>query len=170
MFAQALDVFGGVDILVNNAGISYIGLLTDMTIDDWNHVISTNLTSVFSCCHEAVPHMVRRQSGRIINISSVWGRVGASCEAAYSASKGGVDSLTKALARELAPSHIPVNAIACGIRDTHGPLRLPLRNRRSRLAARHGSALSHRTDSDNRRRMAVAKRLTPSFPTLLHTM
>ncbi len=60
MFAQALDVFGGVDILVNNAGISYIGLLTDMTIDDWNHVISTNLTSVFSCCHEAVPHMVRR--------------------------------------------------------------------------------------------------------------
>ncbi len=118
MFAQALDVFGGVDILVNNAGISYIGLLTDMTIDDWNHVISTNLTSVFSCCHEAVPHMVRRQSGRIINISSVWGRVGASCEAAYSASKGGVDSLTKALARELAPSHIPVNAIACGVIDT----------------------------------------------------
>lgn len=118
MFAQANDAFGGVDVLVNNAGISQIGLLTDLSIDDWNRVIATNLTSVFSCCHEAVPYMVRQKSGCIINISSVWGSVGASCEVAYSASKGGVNSFTKALAKELAPSNITVNAIACGVIDT----------------------------------------------------
>lgn len=118
LFAQANDLFGGVDVLVNNAGISQIGLLTDLSIDDWNRVIATNLTSVFSCCHEAVPYMVRQRSGCIINISSVWGNVGASCEVAYSASKGGVNSFTKALAKELAPSGITVNAIACGVIDT----------------------------------------------------
>ena len=118
LFAQAEAAFGGVDILVNNAGISHIGLLTDLSIDDWNRVIATNLTSVFSCCHEAVPYMVRQKSGCIINISSVWGNVGASCEVAYSASKGGVNSFTKALAKELAPSNITVNAIACGVIDT----------------------------------------------------
>lgn len=118
LFAQANNAFGGVDVLVNNAGISHIGLLTDLSIDDWNRVIATNLTSVFSCCHEAVPYMVRQKSGCIINISSVWGSVGASCEVAYSASKGGVNSFTKALAKELAPSNITVNAIACGVIDT----------------------------------------------------
>ncbi len=118
LFSQARDVFGGVDVLVNNAGISHIGLLTDLSIDDWNRVIATNLTSVFSCCHEAVPYMVHQKSGCIINISSVWGNVGASCEVAYSASKGGVNSFTKALAKELAPSNITVNAIACGVIDT----------------------------------------------------
>ena len=118
MFTQIQDAFDGVDVLVNNAGISHIGLLTDLSIDDWNRVIATNLTSVFSCCHEAIPYMVRRKSGCIINISSVWGNVGASCEVAYSASKGGVNSFTKALAKELAPSHIRVNAIAFGAIDT----------------------------------------------------
>ena len=118
LFSQARDVFGGVDVLVNNAGISHIGLLTDLSIDDWNRVIATNLTSVFSCCQEAVPYMVHQKSGCIINISSVWGNVGASCEVAYSASKGGVNSFTKALAKELAPSNITVNAIACGVIDT----------------------------------------------------
>lgn len=118
MFAQARAAFGGVDILINNAGISQIGLLTDLTIDAWNRVIATNLTSVFSCCHEAVPYMVHQKSGCIINISSVWGASGASCEVAYSASKGGVNSFTKALAKELAPSGIRVNAIACGVIDT----------------------------------------------------
>lgn len=118
MFAKAADTFGGVDILINNAGISHIGLLSDLSIDDWNRVIATNLTSVFSCCHEAIPYMVHEKSGCIINISSVWGTAGASCEVAYSASKGGVNSLTKALAKELAPSHITVNAIACGVIDT----------------------------------------------------
>ena len=118
LFSQARDVFGGVDVLVNNAGISHIGLLTDLSIADWNRVIATNLTSVFSCCHEAIPYMVRKKSGCIVNISSVWGNAGASCEVAYSASKGGVNSFTKALAKELAPSNITVNAIACGVIDT----------------------------------------------------
>lgn len=118
LFRQAAERFGGVDILVNNAGISRIGLLTDLSITDWNTIIGTNLTGVFSCCHEAVPYMVHQKSGCIINISSVWGNVGASCEVAYSASKGGVNSLTKALAKELAPSGITVNAIACGVIDT----------------------------------------------------
>ena len=81
-------------------------------------MIATNLTSVFSCCHEAIPYMVHEKSGCIINISSVWGTVGASCEVAYSASKGGINTFTKALAKELAPSGISVNAIACGVIDT----------------------------------------------------
>ena len=114
----ALDTFGDIHVLINNAGVSHIGLLSDMSPDEWDHIIRTNLTSVYNCCHEVIPSMVRRQSGRIINISSVWGNVGASCEAAYSASKGGVNSLTKALAKELAPSHIGVNAVACGVSDT----------------------------------------------------
>ena len=118
MFAQAEEAFGTVDILVNNAGISQIGLLSDLSIDDWNRVIATNLTSVYSCCHEAIPGMIRQKSGCIINISSVWGNAGASCEVAYSASKGGVNSFTKALAKELAPSNITVNASACGVIDT----------------------------------------------------
>ncbi len=114
----ALDTFGDIHVLINNAGVSHIGLLSDMSPDEWDHIIRTNLTSVYNCCHEVIPSMVRRQSGRIINISSVWGNVGASCEAAYSASKGGVNSLTKALAKELAPSRIGVNAVACGVIDT----------------------------------------------------
>ena len=120
MFAQirSLQNESGIDILVNNAGISKIGLLTDLSIDDWNRVIATNLTGVFSCCHEAIPYMVHQKSGCIINISSVWGSVGASCEVAYSASKGGINTFTKALAKELAPSGICVNAIACGVIDT----------------------------------------------------
>ncbi len=109
---------GDIDILINNAGIAWIGLLTDMDIADWDNVISSNLSSVFYTCKLFVPSMVKRQSGRIINISSVWGNVGASCEVAYSASKGGVNSFTKALAKELAPSNIQVNAIACGVIDT----------------------------------------------------
>lgn len=118
LFCKIKEEFGSIDVLVNNAGISYIGLLTDMTAEDWNKVISTNLTSVFNCCSLAIPDMVRKKSGSIINISSVWGNVGASCEVAYSASKGGMNAFTKALAKELAPSNIKVNAIACGAIDT----------------------------------------------------
>lgn len=117
-FAQIHQELGLVNVLINNAGISHIGLLSDMTLEEWNNVITTNLTSVFCCCKHAVPDMVHDKSGAILNISSVWGTVGASCEAAYSASKGGVNSLTKALAKELAPSSISVNAIACGVIDT----------------------------------------------------
>lgn len=106
------------DILINNAGISHIGLLQDMTNEEWNKVINTNLSSVFYCCRAAIPLMLASHSGRIINISSMWGSVGASMEVAYSTTKGGMNSFTKALAKELAPSHIVVNAIACGVIDT----------------------------------------------------
>ncbi len=109
---------GVVTILVNNAGVSHVGLLSDMSLTEWNQVIQTNLTSLFCCCKYAVPPMVRNQHGKIINISSVWGSSGASCEVAYSASKGGVNAFTRALAKELAPSRIMVNAIACGVIDT----------------------------------------------------
>lgn len=106
------------DLLINNAGISRIGLLQDTSVAEWNTVISTNLSSVFYTCRCAIPLFLKTGSGRIINISSVWGSAGASMETAYSASKGGVNALTRALAKELAPNHIPVNAIACGVIDT----------------------------------------------------
>lgn len=118
MVDETLEAFGAIDVLINNAGISYIGLLTDMSIEDWNRIVATNLTSVFSTCRCVVPSMVHNKRGRIINISSVWGNVGASCEVAYSACKGGINSFTRALGKELAPSQITVNAIACGVIDT----------------------------------------------------
>ncbi len=118
LYAEISSRFSSVDILINNAGISHIGLLEDMTIEEWNHMIGTNLTSVFSTCKLAIPHMLRQKSGKIINISSVWGITGASCEVAYSACKGGINAFTRALAKELAPSGIQVNAIACGVIDT----------------------------------------------------
>lgn len=118
MFDQIQHTFHKLDVLINNAGISYIGLLSDMSITQWNTLINTNLTSVFSCSKLAVPMMVSQKSGKIINISSVWGISGASCEVAYSASKGGINAFTKALAKELALSNIQVNAIACGVIDT----------------------------------------------------
>lgn len=118
MFAQIQEILGDIDLLVNNAGISYIGLLSEMDVEDWQRILSTNLSSVFYCCRLAVPGMVQKKHGKILNISSVWGEAGASCEAAYSATKGGVNALTKALAKELAPSGIQVNALACGCIDT----------------------------------------------------
>lgn len=118
LFDDIKKEFGGVDIVINNAGISHIGLLSDMTPDEWHNIIDINLSSVFYTSKLAIPHMLSKQKGKIINISSVWGTVGASCEVAYSASKGGMNSFTKALAKELAPSNIQVNAIACGCIDT----------------------------------------------------
>lgn len=107
-----------IDVIVNNAGISYVGLLTDMSSAAWHNVMATNLDSLFYTSKFGVPKMLTKHKGKIINISSVWGNIGASMEVAYSASKGAVNSFTKALAKELAPSNIQVNAIACGIIDT----------------------------------------------------
>lgn len=118
MVAEMFADIPRLDVLVNNAGISYIGLLTDMTYQEWREVIDTNLNACFLTCRHAIPKMVQRHCGKIINISSVWGTVGASTEVAYSASKGGVNAFTRALAKELGPSNIQVNAIACGVIDT----------------------------------------------------
>lgn len=120
-YDSVTDIFSrlkNLDVLVNNAGISYVGLLTDMTYEEWNRIVNVNLSSVFNTSKNAIPLMLKNHAGTIINISSVWGNVGASMEVAYSATKGGVNSFTKALARELAPSGISVNAIACGFVDT----------------------------------------------------
>ena len=110
-----IDSWGTIHTLVNNAGISYIGLLTDMEPEDWDRILQTNLSSVFYYCHEVIPYMVHEKKGSILNISSVWGEVGASCEAAYAATKGGINALTRSLGKELAPSRIAVNAISCGV-------------------------------------------------------
>lgn len=120
-YADVEKVFqhiSSLDVLVNNAGIAHIGLLTDMTVQEWKRIMSVNLDSLFYTSKLATPLMLPKHAGRIINISSVWGTAGASMEVAYSASKGGVNAFTKALAKELAPSNIQVNAIACGVIDT----------------------------------------------------
>ena len=106
------------DLLINNAGISIIGLLQDLTKDFWNNIWNTNVTSAISLSKALIPLFLRNGHGKIINISSVWGERGASCEVAYSATKGAINSFTKALAKELAPSNIQVNALSCGIIDT----------------------------------------------------
>lgn len=106
-----------VDLLINNAGISYTGLLQDMTDSEWHTVLDTNLSSVFYCCRAVIPMMLQH-GGKIINVSSIWGTHGASCEVAYSATKGAINSFTKALAKELAPSNIQVNAVSFGFIDT----------------------------------------------------
>ena len=114
LFSHITDL----DILVNNAGISHIGLLSEMDAATWHRVIDTNLSSIFYTSKFAIPLFLKKHEGRIINISSVWGTVGSSMEVAYSASKGGVNSFTKSLAKELAPSNIQVNAVSCGMIDT----------------------------------------------------
>ncbi len=114
LFSQISDL----TLLVNNAGISHIGLLHEMSPEEWRRLMDVNLNALFYTCRLAVPMMLKRHAGQIINISSVWGNSGASMEVAYSASKGGVNAFTKALAKELAPSGIQVNAIACGVIDT----------------------------------------------------
>lgn len=115
---RVLSEAGRIDVLIHNAGISYVGLLQDMSLEEWNRVIDTNLNSAFYLSKAVLPQMVERKAGKLIFVSSVWGNVGASTEVAYSASKGGINSFTKALAKELAPSHIQVNAVAFGAIDT----------------------------------------------------
>ncbi|MDE5893620.1 MAG: SDR family oxidoreductase [Acetatifactor sp.] len=114
LFAQIKHL----DVLVNNAGIAHMGLLQNMSPEQWHRIIATHLDGCFYTCKHAIPLMLAQGEGHILNISSVWGNVGASMEVAYSAAKGGVNSFTRALAKELAPSHIRVNAIACGVIDT----------------------------------------------------
>lgn len=118
MFEEIKKTFGNVDILVNNAAVSYVGLFNKMQPQEWERIIDVNIKGVFNCCGEVLESMIHNKSGNIINISSIWGVCGASCEAVYSASKGAVNSFTKALAKELAPSGITVNAISCGVIDT----------------------------------------------------
>lgn len=107
-----------ISCIINNAGICHYGLLQDLSPEEWNNIINTNLSSVFYTSKCFLEDMIKRKAGSIINISSVWGVCGASCEVAYSTTKGGINAFTKALAKELAPSHIAVNAIACGAIDT----------------------------------------------------
>ncbi|NEW05612.1 SDR family oxidoreductase [Paenibacillus sp. SYP-B3998] len=106
------------DIIVNNAGISHYGLLSDIREEDWDLIMDVNLKGTFLCTQMFMPAMVRQKYGRIINVSSVWGISGASCEVAYSAAKGGMNAFTKALAKELAPSGVTVNAVAPGVVNT----------------------------------------------------
>lgn len=118
MIDYTIKKYGQIDILINNAGISENKLFTDVTDDDWNKIINNNLYSAFCVTQEVLPNMIHNKKGNIINISSVWGMVGASCESIYAISKAGIDAMTKSLAKELGPSNIRVNSIAPGIIDT----------------------------------------------------
>lgn len=113
-----LNKYNKIDILINNAGISQKKLITDITDEEWNKIINNNLYSAFAMSREVSKNMIHNKKGCIINISSIWGRVGASMESIYAISKGGMDALTKSLAKELGPSNIRVNSIAPGIIDT----------------------------------------------------
>lgn len=118
MINYIIDKYGKIDVVINNAGIDLVKLFTDITDDDWNFVINTNLYSVFCVSQECTKHMINQKFGSIINISSIFGIIGASCESLYAVSKAGIDGLTKSLAKELGPSNIRVNSIAPGIIDT----------------------------------------------------
>ncbi len=114
----ALSRFGKIDVLVNNAGIAKQSLITDVSFEEWSRIFNVNVGSCFNCSKSVLPHMINRKSGLIINISSIWGICGASCEVAYSASKAAIIGFTKALAKEVGPSGITVNCIAPGVIDT----------------------------------------------------
>ena len=118
MIEFVINKYGRVDVLINNAGISFVKMFTDVTDEEWNNVINTNLYSVFAVSQEAIKEMVKNKSGVIINISSIFGVIGASCESIYSVTKAGIDALTKSLAKELSLSNIRVNSIAPGLIDT----------------------------------------------------
>ena len=115
MFSQIEAHFGGVDVLVNNAGIAEQALFTDISDEQWQRMIGVNLTGAFNCCRRALPFMINKKSGNIINIASMWGEIGASMEVHYSASKAGLIGLTKALAKEVGLSGVRVNAVSPGV-------------------------------------------------------
>ncbi len=114
----AIKRYNNIDVLINNAGIDQIKLFMDTTDEDWNNIIQTNLNSVFYCSQEVLKNMIHNKKGCIINISSIWGITGASCEVAYSVSKAAIDGMTKALAKEMGPSNIRVNSVAPGFVET----------------------------------------------------
>ena len=116
--SQAIEVNGDIDVLISNAGIAHSGLAQDMSYEDYRDIMDTNFGGFFNLTHAVIPYMVRQQRGVILAVSSMWGQTGASCEALYSASKGAVDSYVKALAKELGPSGIRVNAVSPGAVDT----------------------------------------------------
>lgn len=118
MIDYALNKWGYIDVLINNAGIAKLNLFQNVTEEEWDEIINTNLKSAFCATQLVLPSMINRKNGLIINISSMWGLVGASCETIYSISKAGIDAMTKSLAKELGPSNIRVNSIAPGIIDT----------------------------------------------------
>ena len=118
MVDTVLEKFCQLDILVCNAGVAWQGLLQDMRDEEWRKVLGTDLDGVFFCCRAVLPHMIGQKSGKIVTMSSMWGQVGASCEAAYSAAKAVVIGLTRALAKEVGPSGISVNCVAPGVIDT----------------------------------------------------
>ncbi len=111
----AFREIGDVDVLINNAGICHYGLISQITPDEWRRLFAVNVDGAFFCTRAALPSMLQKQTGCIINVSSMWGQVGASCEVGYSATKGALIAMTKALAQELGPSGIRVNAIAPGV-------------------------------------------------------
>ena len=117
-FDAVREQLSGVDILINNAAIARQSLFTDVSYDEWRNTFSVNVDGMFLCCREALPHMLRKHAGSIVNLSSMWGQVGASCEVLYSATKAAVIGLTKALAQEVGPSGIRVNCVAPGVIDT----------------------------------------------------
>lgn len=118
MVDNVIREFGSIDVLVNNAGIACQELFTKVSMDDWNQMIAVNLTGVFNCTQAVLPHMIKNHSGSIINVSSVWGETGASCEVPYSTVKAGIIGMTKALAKEVGPSGIRVNCVAPGVIST----------------------------------------------------
>lgn len=116
--AVAVASLPPVDVLVNNAGVSHVGLISEITPEQWDRLFAVNVKGIYNTVRAVLPAMLHRQSGAVVNVSSMWGQAGASCEAAYSATKGAVIALTQALARELGPSGIRVNAVSPGVIDT----------------------------------------------------
>ena len=118
MVEMAYDKFGKIDVLINNAGICQYKLFTDINEDEWDQMINVHLKGMYNLSKAIVPRMIEEKKGKIINISSIWGMVGGSCEVSYSTAKAGMIGFTKALAKELGPSNIQVNAVAPGVIDT----------------------------------------------------